>query len=829
MVIDGVPVSVVCIAESLTDTGRFFMRFSRLFRGILLALTGAVASYTGCAIAENKPSPDNINFDVDALRSLGYGAEIADFFKAGSQFFPGDHDVVIKVNGTGSYSELVTIGDRGQLCVTPELIRKLKLKAAPFDATCKQLSDIIPEAKVTPFPDRYEIEILVPEDAFDSELRGQDLTTGGFALMSNYRVYGMRTENQNSQQFYQGQFESGMNIKNWVLRNNSSFTSGKDSTSYQFNETTLSRGIESFKSILELGQINSQGAMFGGTPLNGLQLFSDPALQDEGRLLVPITGIAETASTVEVKQNGRLLYRTLVPAGPFQLDRVNGMVIGQPLDVSVIQDDGLRSRFQVNTSPIDLNQSGPMNYQLALGKYRQRNSSDDSETPLIASLEGDRSFNQSQLSAGGLFAGAFQSVGSRIGQNWVGNYPGSASLGIIAARSNSEQGLQVDSSLGLALGAVSLGLSTLARSQKYPTLETALQREAPTPIDEDNEWAPSQADALKTSTSVSLGWSDAKWGRFGYSLGLNQFYQDKADTLLHTLSYGRKFGDVSMSLSFQTASDRDNRFYLSASVPLGKRSTLSSQMQRYQGEDNYTTSFSHNPDELWGYSVGAGHRGDHNRLNGMVRATTAYSNLSANGSWGDDHSRSMMFTASGAAAFAGGTFATSPYALSDTFGIVKVPGQAGVRVKAMGSGTTVTNHFGTAAIASLPTNKKTTVQLDTKALPLNVRLDSTSFDIAVSRGTVISKEIKATVLKQLLLTIRTLNGELAPAGASVLDKDGALAGVVIGSGNVMLSNEQIDKQLLVRVPNQNDCRLSFTPPAYFDPNALYEEADAVCN
>ena len=145
MVIDGVPVSVVCIAGSLTDTGRFFMRFSRLFRGILLALTGAVTSYTGCAIAENKPSPDNINFDVDALRSLGYGAEIADFFKAGSQFFPGDHDVVIKVNGTGSYSELVTIGDRGQLCVTPELIRKLKLKAAPFDATCKQLSDIIPD------------------------------------------------------------------------------------------------------------------------------------------------------------------------------------------------------------------------------------------------------------------------------------------------------------------------------------------------------------------------------------------------------------------------------------------------------------------------------------------------------------------------------------------------------------------------------------------------------------------------------------------------------------------------------------------------------------
>lgn len=174
-------------------------------------------------------------------------------------------------------------------------------------------------------------------------------------------------------------------------------------------------------------------------------------------------------------------------------------------------------------------------------------------------------------------------------------------------------------------------------------------------------------------------------------------------------------------------------------------------------------------------------------------------------------------------------FATSPYALSDTFGIVSVPGQPGVQVSAMGSGTTITNHLGNAAIPSMPVNKKTTIQLNTKNLPLNIRLSTTSFDVAVSRGTVITREIKAAVIKQLLLTIKMANGKPAPAGSSVLDPQGVLAGVVMGQGNLMLSNEQIDKSLLLRIPNQSDCRLHFKVPEYFDPNALYEEADAECH
>jgi outer membrane usher protein FimD/PapC len=804
------------------------MRYSPIVIGILIALSGMKTAWSNETVSANK-STGVVNFDLDSLKSLGYGSEVADFFKNGNQFYPGQHDVVINVNGASSYSATVTTGDHGQLCATPELLTQLRMKTVLLKPGCTDLVDVFSDAKVTPYPARFAIDVVVPEDAFDDQLRGSNLTSGGFALMNNYRIYGMRMQNRESQQFYQGQFETGMNLHNWILRNNSSFTSGKDSTNYQFNETTLGRAIEPLKSILQMGQINTQGAQFGGTPLNGLQLYSDSSMQESGRLLVPVTGLAETPSTVEISQNGRLLYRTLVPAGPFQLDRVNGVMGGQPLDVSVLQDDGRTQRFQVNTSPLDKNARGEKNYQLALGTYRDRGSSSDSDKPLIASAEGDISLGQAQFSAGALFSNPYQAASSRVNLYWTGDRSVTVGLGMTGSRSREEQGLQVDTSLGLALGPVSLGLSTLMRSRQYPTLESSLQRSEPEPLPENEQNGQSQDEGISTSTSLSLNWGDAAWGRFGYSLGFNQFHGDKQATLVHNLGYGRKFGKVTMNLSFQAANDRDNRLFVSASVPFGRHASLSSQMQRYQKENNYTTTFSHNPNDVLGYSVGASHNQHQSRLNGSVRATTAYSQLSANGTWGDDSSRSMMFSASGGAAYTGGMFATSPYALSDTFGIVRVPGQSGVRVSAMGSGTTITNHFGNAAIPSMPLNKKTTIQLNTKNLPLNIRLSTTSFDVAVERGTIFTREIKAAVIKQLLLTVKMLNGELAPAGASVLDKEGIFAGVIMGDGNVMLSNEQIDKSLYLRIPNQNDCRLRFKVPEYFDPNALYEAADAICN
>lgn len=772
-----------------------------------------------------------VKFDIGTLKTLGYGEDIAEFFKHGSQFLPGSHDVTLVVNGSAHYSATIKVGEQGQLCATPALQRILKFREVAVRPGCTDLALVYPGIKITPHPHNATVDILVAENTFDPQLRGDELTYGGFALLSNYRIYGLQMTGFNRQHFYQGQFESGINWRNWVLRNNSSFSAGKNSSQYQLNETTLSRSISPWQAQLEMGQLSTHGSLFGGTPLNGAQLYSDPALQNSQRLVVPITGIAQTSATVEVMQNGRLLYRTLIPAGPFELDRVNGIVSGQPLQVSLIQEDGQRQQFSVVTSNqlTDKVMIEPT-YQIAAGQYRRRSGNNLIATPVIINMEGSLRYQQTHYLAGLQYSDRYQSVGTQLSRQWGEDLQIGSSLNSQYARNSNQQGQQWSVSTSAPLGPLSLGISSLYRTRDYPTLDETLQDLAlSSPISDDERdplWWPDRK--TKVTNSASFSFRNTDWGRLSYSLGHTLYYGDKPDAFLHTVSYGRNIQNLSLSISYQGGNDRDNRVFVNASIPFGRNASLSGQMQRYQAETTLTTTFNHRPSNLFGYSVGASRSHDTHRVNGSVNVTTAYSQLAGSGSWSDNHNRSMMFSSSGALAYSNGLIATSPVALGDTFGVLHIPGQPGVQVSTLGGGTTLTNHFGIAAIPTLPVNRKTTVQLNTRNVPLNVRLETTSFDVAVARGTVIARDVAATVMTQLLLEVTLANHRPAPSGSSVIDENGQLITVVMGNGNVLLDNELIGQPIRLRMPNQTECLVNYPVPTHFDPNLLYEEVKATC-
>lgn len=781
----------------------------------------------------NKTASGSVNFDIDSLKALGYGAEVADFFKQGSQYLPGQYEVTLIVNGSARYSSTVSFGKKGQLCVTPSLQKTLKLKSHKIDSGCVDFASLYPTTQVTPHPNAFAVDILVSESDFDPLLKGDELTYGGFALLNNYRIYAMEIKGWDTQHFYQGQFETGVNWNNWVLRNNSSISSGENSPNYQFNETTLMHSIAPWRAQLQLGQISSQGNLFGGTPLNGLQVYSDSALYNTNKLVVPVVGIAETASTVEVMQNGRLLYRTLVPAGPFELERINGVVSGLPLQVNVIQNDGRHQQFTVVTSNRvgDEVMSEPV-YQFGLGQYRKRTRAEQIETPIIANIEASFSYQKTDYTGGILWSNRYQSIGTRLARQWEQQQSVAGSMGVQYSRNADKDGQQWNASLNTNIGIASLGLSSLYQTRSYPTLEETLQKE-PHHIDDELEtetsllsWLNMQEAQMSNSISIGVGMAD--WGRIGYSLSLTNYYGEQSDSILHTLNYAKKIGNVSFNMSYQNGNDRDNRLFLNASIPLGPKSTFSAQFQQYQDDSTILNTYSSRPNNLWGYSMGVAHSAKQNRANGSFNATTAYSQLAASGSWDDDNNHSMMLSASGAVAYSNGLFATSPVALGDTFGLLSIPGQSGVQINTLGGGTTITNYFGTAAIPTLPINRKTTVQLDTKNLPLNVRLDTTSFDVAVARGTIISREVTATTMKQLLLGITLSDGTSAPYGSSVLDENDAFISIVMGNGNAMLTNEQIGQPIKLRLANQGECIVDYPVPEKFDSNMLYEEVDAIC-
>ncbi|WP_313769886.1 FimD/PapC C-terminal domain-containing protein, partial [Yersinia frederiksenii] len=109
------------------------------------------------------------------------------------------------------------------------------------------------------------------------------------------------------------------------------------------------------------------------------------------------------------------------------------------------------------------------------------------------------------------------------------------------------------------------------------------------------------------------------------------------------------------------------------------------------------------------------------------------------------------------------------------------------------------------------------------------RLNSTSADLMMTRGTVATRNFEATETRQLLLTIRDSNGDALPVGANVLDDKGNFLGTLIGDGNFMLENNAIGATLRVKAANRGECIVSYGVPEKFDPDTLYEVADAVCH
>ncbi len=98
-----------------------------------------------------------------------------------------------------------------------------------------------------------------------------------------------------------------------------------------------------------------------------------------------ITGIAETNARVVVSQQGRVLYDSMVPAGPFSIQDLDSSVRGR-LDVEVIEQNGRKKTFQVDTASVPyLTRPGQVRYKLVSG--RSRGYGHETEGPVFATGE----------------------------------------------------------------------------------------------------------------------------------------------------------------------------------------------------------------------------------------------------------------------------------------------------------------------------------------------------------------------------------------------------------------------------------------------------------
>lgn len=788
------------------------------FRSTPLALGVLCALQAGQALAYGDAPP--VQFDTQTLQARGFSADVAAFFSHAPRFLPGVHAVTLRVNASHSQAAQVRFDEEGQLCFDAALAAQLKLRHDPAFEGCANAAAAWPGMSMRLFPGESAVALTLPEAAFDPDRDASAFHSGGFGALLNYDLFTQRVwSSWGRTDYLQATLEPGVNLASWAVRSRGVLTRNEGRSQYRQLEAFAQRPLDGMNALMQLGQVSVFGTGFGGVPLRGVQIGSDSAQTRAGQLVVPIQGVANSNATVEVSQQGMVVYRTVVQPGAFTLSGVQGLVSGADIEVQVIEEDGSRQRFSVAGGGSAGPFQEPTAWSVGAGTYDGSRSGQHGRTTAV--VTGDYAFNPTprlRVGAAGLWATDYQSVAAE--SSWA------AANGVwtsARARYARTPGFGNGVELNL-LGSANLGVgfsgsvSWMARSSGYVDPFSAIGTGSRVT---DPSW-------FRTSAGASMAWAHARWGAFSYGLNHNSYY-NAADNpgggYSHTFAYGNKAGPGRLNLTLQKQPGMDVGAFVNYSVPLARgtwRSTVSQAAGREPyGSTSYDGRLGHNKR----YSLGISGSEKTQRFSASTSMNTAYAQVGAGASHSSRGSDSAYFSATGALVYADGLLGTASRKVSDTFAIVQIPGQSGVRVTSPG-GTSVTNFVGAAVIPSVPPYAKTELRIDTRSVPLNTRLGTTTLDLELTRGSVATRRISVTRMRQLLLRVSDAEGKPVPLGASVYDESGAVIGIMASDGNLMLVNDDIGRP--IRLGGAHACTIAYEAPKRFDAESAYEEAEATC-
>jgi outer membrane usher protein len=520
---------------------------------------------------------------------------------------------------------------------------------------------------------------------------------------------------------------------------------------------------------------------------------------------------------IELRQRGQLVYRTVVAPGPYSLSEVGGLHGGADIEVKVSEEDGRVSRYTVPAPMANGPVNQPATYHLGFGRYRNEfYGAEGRREPWLA--YGDYAYN---------FAPNIRFSGGALLSN---DYQGTSALATVNVTDTSWIGAGLNTShaagrgLGyewLLQGSASLGsnfygaLTWQSRSNGFRAFEDTL-----------GDGMGHDYPARQQTLSGTLSWTSLKWGSYSYAVSHSSDHF--GTSLSHSLTAGRQIGRASLNLSAQKSSNNGFALYLGMNMSLGKDSLSARFYQNPDQTQTYSAYYQGRPRADFNYQLQASRSSDTTRLSASAQAATAYSQLSGGISQTAQGQRSFYGSATGSVVMTGdGTLATSSSKAGDTFAIVKAPGANGVRLNASG-GSGKVSALGTALIPNISPYRNGQIQVDGKSVPLNLRVENTLLETNLARGSVTTKTIGATTVRQLLLQVKLADGSFPTVGTSVLNDAGDFMGTVVGEGNVVLNNDEIGKPVYLETSGKIRCQLHYTAPEKFDAQRPYEESAGTC-
>nr|WP_281960282.1 fimbrial biogenesis outer membrane usher protein [Enterobacter mori] len=771
-----------------------------------------------------------VTFDTDILKSRGLGADLNRYFAEAPRFLPGTHSVSVKVNGNDRGVAAVRFNEDGALCVDNDFLEFAGIMPQSIKAseTCHDIRSDFPQAVVNALPNQEAIELYLPEEAINSLSADiKNFQHGGTAGLLNYSLFSTRNEysGSDSSRYSQASLEAGFNALDWSLRSSYILTDDDGTRNAESLYTYAEHVIVPLRLTMQVGQINAMSDVLNGVPITGVQFMPTRGLQKEGSG-VSVAGLARTSQArVEVRQNGRLIYNTLVPAGPFRLDDVPMVRSNVDLDVTVVESDGSSNHYIIPASAVKArNLSRPAGLTLSAGVVRDVDS-DYSDPTVFNVSDGWGIFPWMNLYASGVVAEDYQAAGGRtefmVSENWgISTTMAASKAQFGESKSGVKNEVQTDYSLNESIG---LSASVAHYSGDYRELTDAM--------DDDYE-------GYDNSYSTNIRWSTPLAGTFSAGFSYNQSAGEGDDSRYILLSWGQTFKYASVNVNWQSAvgstsddDQDDDLFYVNLSIPLGGSQSLSSYMRKQGDRTSYGVANSGALSENTHYYISADRdqESKENSFNGNINTNLHYTQLGIGGGTSGDNQRNYNATLTGGIAMHKDGVTFSPYAIKDTFAIAKLSEpKAGVEITTP-QGTVWTDRWGQAVVPGLNEWRNSRIEVNANKLPQSMTLANGTKYVAAAHGSVSEVSFKVLNSRRVMLRIKQADGKPLAKGLSVEDAKGNYVVTVVDDGHVFLNDaDQIAALYAVNDDNQRLCKLDYTLSDKKDEDAFYEEVNGVC-
>ncbi|PIB53056.1 fimbrial assembly protein [Pseudomonas sp. 2995-1] len=811
----------------------------------------------------------DIEFNTDVLDLTDRtNIDLSQFARSGF-ILPGTYSMVVQINGQPIAEQPVAFyppdnDPKGsQACLSHSLVEQLGLKVSEADklawwkgGECLDIQslpgmdvqgDLASSTLSINLPQAYLEYSAInwdPPSRWDEGVPGL-LIDYSLTAQSNYQ------RNDGNRKNLSGNGTVGANAGAWRLRADwqGRVESGRQEAAgpqkLEWSRYYAYRAIPALRARLLVGENYLYSDLFDSFRFTGAALNSDESqLPPNLRGYAPeVVGVAKTNAKVIISQQGRVLYETLVAAGPFRIQDLQDAVTGK-LDVRIEEQDGVVNSFQIDTAGVPyLTRPGQVRYKLAAGRPSNLQYGADGDFFGTGEFSWGIS-NGWSLFGGGMTDNNYRAVSVGAGRDLLAF--GAVSLDVTQSRAHvwnetlsgksyrlqySKNFEEYDSQVTFA-GYRFSEKNFLSMSEYLDARHYGLNGELGGRgdyRDSSEGWKPIGGSKALYTVTVNKQFRDL--GATVYASYHKQTYWDRPDTQRWNLSLSRYFNvgtvkNMNLSLNMYRTQEynyNDNGMALTVSLPFGRTGTLSADANRAAGKNTFATRYSDRIDERNSYQLSASnaygsgylsHMGDQADID--ISASTqegGYSSLGVSARGGG------TLTAHGAALHrttsTGGT-----RLMIDTGGVPDVP------VRGYGSPTR-SNVFGKAVISDISSYQRTVASVDLERLPSNVEATESVTQLTLTEGAIGYRTLDVIAGEKAMAILRLPDGSSPPFGATVKNMKQQDTGIVNDSGSVYLSGLRAGEQMVVSWGGDEQCVL--TLPAILPVDGLTDTLQLGCH